>query len=221
MLSRRNILAVTAAAGLAGCIRSPVLVNAFEAFRSEIFGYPDLPINRDQISAIPQATMAARIGRGPEALLILGRVQGREQHWISGLDRSVLVLREGRVVQTYGFPENLRGTVDMKDDPVHRLLHKLDRPVEHLRQVDLEGTERATIMIESVLVPMGRREIAIREITFDTLLIRETNDARGVSWSFDNYYWVDPGDGFVWKSEQYIARIFDPVRFEILKPPSI
>ena len=215
------MLLTAIATGLTGCIQSPVVSNAFKVARSEIFGYPDLPISRSEISAIPQATMSARIGRGPQALLILGQVQGREQHWISGIDRSVLVLRGGRVVRTYGFPENLRGTVDLLDDPVNRLLHKLTAPVSHVREVELAGDHdgRSNLTVESVFEPQGARKITIREIEFDTMLIREVNDARSVQWTYENYYWVDPGDGFVWKSQQYIARSFPAVNFEILKPP--
>lgn len=207
------------ASALSGCIQSPVVVNAFNVARSEIFGYPDAPLTRAQISSIPLATMAARVGRGPQAILVLGRVNGREQHWISGVDRSVLVLRGGRVVQTFGFPENLRETTDLGDDPVNRLLHKMDRPTSYTRQMDLESSGRRVLTVDSVLEPLGSRKIVVREIEFDTLLIRETNRARDVQWTFENFYWVDSGDGFVWKSEQYIARSFPPVKFEILKPP--
>lgn len=220
MISRRAMLMTALASGLGGCIQSPVVVNAFEVARSEIFGYPDAPLSRQQISAIPLATMAARVGRGPEAILILGRVQGREQHWISGIDRSVLVLRGGRVVKTFGFPENLRQTTDLADDPVNRLLHKLDKPLNYVRQMDLEKHTRNVVTVDSILEPVGTRKIVIREIEFDTLLVRETNQARGVQWSFENLYWVDPGDGFIWKSQQYVARSFPPVNYEILKPPS-
>ena len=221
MLKRRNLLLAGACAALSGCIRSPIVANAYNVARSEIFGYPDLPITRQNISAIPQATMTARIGDGPEALLILGQVQGADQFWISGLDRSILVLREGRVVRTFGFPENLRDTVSLQDDPVHRLLHKLEAPARYIRRIDLQGPRRVSLTIESTLWPLGERTITIREIDFTTLLVRETNEARGAQWSFENFYWADPGDGYIWKSEQHIARSFDPVQFEILKPPAV
>lgn len=220
MISRRAILMTTLATGLAGCIKSPVVVNAYNVARNEIFGYPDAPLTREQITSIPLATMAARVGRGPQAILVLGRVQGSHQHWISGVDRSVLVLRGGRVVQTYGFPEDLRETTDLDDDPVNRLLHKIERPVRHIRQMDLERNGRSVVTVDSLLEPVGARRITIRDIEFDTLLVRETNHGRNVQWAFENLYWVDPGDGFVWKSQQHVARSFPPVYFEILKPPS-
>lgn len=194
--------------------------NAYDVFKTQIFGYPDLPLSRDAITKLPYASMLARVGRGPQALLILGRVDGEDQHWISGVDRSVLVLRGGRVVKTYGFPENLKQTIDADDDPVDRLLHRLDRPVHHVRYVDIDKDQLFGLPIDSTLSPIGARKITIVEIEFDTMMVRESNSARTVDWSFENEYWVDPGDGFVWKSTQYIARSFAPVHFEILKPPT-
>jgi len=58
------------------------------------------------------------------------------------------------------------------------------------------------------------------KLDFDTILVRERNSARTLNWRFKNYYWVDPSDGFVWKSCQVIVRSFSPVHFEILKPPA-
>jgi len=65
------------------------------------------------------------------------------------------------------------------------------------------------------------RQLTIVGIEFDTILVRERNRARVVPWTFENLYWVDPGDGFVWQSRQHIARSFPPVAFQILKPPAL
>lgn len=203
-----------------GCVESPVVKNAASVFRTQIFGHPDLPLTRDGISKLPYASMVARVGRGPQAVLILARIEGEDQHWISGVDRSVLVIRGGRVVKTFGFPENLKDTHSKQDDPVDRLLHRISAPIEHQRFVDLDVGQHYGLPIESTLIPQGPRKITIVEIELDTIMVREQNRARTVEWNFENLYWVDPGDGFVWKSTQYIARSFPPVHFEIMKPPA-
>ncbi len=164
--------------------------------------------------------MTARVGTGPQALLLLARLDGDEQHWISGIDRSVLALRGGRVVRTFGFPENLKDTRSEQIDPVDRLLHKLTEPVRHTRYIDLDLGSQFGLVIDSVFETLGPRKVRIVELDFDTILVRERNSARTVNWRFENFYWVDPGDGFVWKSRQTIARSFPPVQFEILKPPA-
>jgi hypothetical protein len=205
---------------LAGCITSPIIGNAFDVAKAQVFGHPDLPLRRATIAKLPYASMTARVGEGPQALLLLARSQGGEQHWISGLDRSVLALRGGRVVKTFGFPENLKGTRSDSIDPVDRLLHKLTRPVRHTRYVDLDLGAHYGLVIDSVFESLGPRKVRIVELDFDTILVREQNIARTLNWRFENLYWVDPVDGFVWKSRQIIARSFPSVQFEILNPPA-
>ncbi len=219
-LTRRSLLVGGSGLLLGGCITSPIVGNAFDVAKAQIFGHPDLPLRRSTIAKLPYASMTARIGDGPQALLLLARSQGDEQHWISGLDRSVLALRGGRVVKTFGFPENLKNTRTDAIDPVDRLLHKLVQPVRHTRYVDLDLGSHFGLVIESVFENLGPQKVRIVELEFDTILIKEQNNARSLNWRFENLYWVDPVDGFVWKSRQFIARSFPPVHFSVLKPPA-
>jgi hypothetical protein len=205
---------------LGGCINSPIIGNAFDVAKAQVFGYPDLPLRRSTIAKLPYASMTARVGEGPQALLLLARSQGDEQHWISGLDRSVLALRGGRVVKTFGFPENLKDTRADAIDPVNRLLHKLTQPVHHTRYIDLDVGPHYGLVVDSIFESLGPRKVRIVELDFDTILVREQNVVRTLNWRFENLYWVDPVDGFVWKSRQVIARGFAPVHFQILKPPA-
>ena len=216
---RRSVLFGCASLLLGGCIKSPIVGNAFDVVKTQIFGYPDLPLQRSAVTKLPYASMTARVGSGPQALLLLARQKGGEQHWISGLDRSVLTLRGGRVVRTYGFPENLKDTRHNEIDPVNRLLHKLTEPVTHTRYIDLDLGSHFGLVIDSMFESLGPRTVRIVELDFETILVREKNTARTLNWQFENLYWVDPVDGFVWKSRQVIARSFPPVHFEILKPP--
>ena len=184
---------------LGGCITSPIIGNAFDVAKAQVFGHPDLPLRRATIAKLPYASMTARVGEGPQALLLLARNQGDEQHWISGLDRSVLALRGGRVVKTFGFPENLKDTRADRIDPVDRLLHKLTQPVHHTRYLDLDVGPHYGLVVDSVFESLGPRKVRIVELDFDTILVREKNVARTLNWRFENLYWVDPVDGFIWK----------------------
>ncbi|MDP6563971.1 MAG: YjbF family lipoprotein [Alphaproteobacteria bacterium] len=219
VVSRRSLLTGSLGLALAGCEFSPTVLNAYDVAKAQIFGHPDLPLQRKTIAKLPYATMTARVGKGPQALLLLGRVQGGEEHWISGVDRSVLTLMGGRVIKTFGFPENLKNTRSNKADPVDRRLHQLRAPLHHTRYVDLDLGAHFGLRIDSIFELVGERRLRIVELDFETILVREKNSARGLQWEFENLYWVDPGDGYVWKSRQTIARTFPPVEFEILKPP--
>ena len=217
---RRSVLLGCVGLLLGSCVKSPIVGNAFNVAKTTIFGHPNLPLQRSTITKIPYASMTARVGSGPQALLLLARQQGDEQHWISGLDRSVLALRGGRIVRTFGFPENLKATRQHGADPVNHSLHKLKTPIKGVRYIDLDLGSRFSLAIDSIFESLGERKIRIVELDFQTILIREKNSARSLNWHFQNLYWVDPEDGFVWKSQQVIARSFPPVQFEILKPPA-
>ena len=65
-----------------------------------------------------------------------------------------------------------------------------------------------------------RQKIVILDLDFDTILIREKSSARAVNWKFENLYWVDIYDGFVWKSRQHFVRGLPPMEIEVLKPPA-
>ena len=221
--TRRSFLLGGCSLILSGCITSPIIGNAFDVAKAQVFGHPDLPLRRSTIAKLPYASMTARVGGGPQAVLLLARSQGDEQHWISGLDRSVLALRGGRVVKTFGFPENLKNTRADKIDPVDRLLHRLDKqtgPLQHTRYIDLDQGPHYGLVVDSTFESLGHRKVRIVELDFETILVREKNLVRTLNWSFENLYWVDPADGFVWKSTQTIARSFPPVQFQILKPPA-
>lgn len=225
-LARRSLLLGGAALSLGGCLTSPIVGNAFDVVKAQVFGHPDLPLRRATIAKLPYASMTTRVGAGPQALLLLARGQDGEQHWISGLDRSVLALRGGRVVKTFGFPENLKNTRNNSADPVEGRLHKLHKtgqtepPWRHTRYLDLDLGPHYGLVVDSVFHSLGPRKIRIVELDFDTILVREQNSARTLNWKFENLYWVDPADGFVWQSRQVIARSFPAVHFQILKPPA-
>jgi hypothetical protein len=219
-LTRRGFLTGSMALLAAGCLESPIVMNFASAYKFAVGGLPDVPISRDQVGKIPYASISAKIGRGPRSLMILWRVAGNEQHWMSA-DRAVLVTRGGRVVKTAGFPENLKDTNMLGEDPLAEGLHQLEEKVTFSRTIDLIDLDRGHHYgspIDSTLTPLGPRTITIVDIDFETILVREYNRAKTLTWNFTNYYWVDRFDGFVWKSLQHIARSFPPVEIEILKP---
>ena len=216
-MSRRFLLTAGLGAVTAGCVDSPVIKNATQVARNAVVGNPDLPLQRTTVSKLPYASMTARVGKGPQALLILGRIDGREQHWLS-TDRAAVVTRGGRVVRTFGFPENLRETRLAGEDPVDGRLHALSGPAPFTRHLDLDPQRQYGVPIDSTFETIGEEKIRIVELDFDVIQVKERNVARVIGWEFENLYWVDAGDGFVWRSRQHIARSFPALQYDILKP---
>lgn len=162
--------------------------------------------------------MRAKLGNGPRAVLLLERIENNGRYWVSA-ERATVVTRNGRIVKTAGFEQNLAHTQATQEDPLARSPHEMDAPKSYFREVDLRLEDRyESIAIDSVLEIVGPRTIEILDLEFDTILIREKSRARTVNWKFENLYWVDVYDGFVWKSRQHFVRGLPPMEIEVLKP---
>jgi len=206
-----------AACATSGCGVSPVLRNAYEAARFVTNGMPDVEISRALVDKIPYASISAKVGKGPRSLLILGRYAGDDLHWLSA-DNASVVTRDGRVVKTSGFPENITATNFLESDPVAGQLHLQNPPRRFSRSLDIDTDNLYGLIVDSEFVRQGDTEITIVDFNLRTILIEEINRARTINWGFSNYYWVDVFDGFVWRSVQHISRKFPPIQIEVLKP---
>jgi hypothetical protein len=182
-----------------------------------ILGETDAGISRNTVKKIPYATISAKVGKGPKSLLVLAKKERGRHFWMSA-DNAVIVTSEGRVVQTAGFPENLKNTRFIGRDPVNRRLHLSEPPIRSLREIDSEIDQRFGIPIYSKFQIEGPRDISIAQVKIKTLLVKEHNVAKTLNWDFTNYYWVDRFDGFIWKSRQKIAKSFPAIDIEVLKP---
>lgn len=182
-------------------------------------GIPDPVIDRQEIANLPYATIAAKIGKGQKTVLVLSDRQQNDLHWVSS-DGGLLVIRNGRLVKTAGFDDNMRQTIFEDADPLKSGDTDLDGR-RSLRVVDMDLDGRyLSVPISSTFEVMGPETIEIVGLQFETILVREHNRSQTINWSFDNLYWLDPYDGYVWKSQQHFTRNLPPVNIEVLKPAS-
>ena len=205
------------ATGCGDSFKIPVLANLPDAMQYAVFGKPDIPIHRDDITKLPYATVLAKIGKGERSLLVLSRYDGQDLHYLSA-DRVAVVTRQGRLVKTAGLPRNIKNTYMNDRDPVSGQLHKLSPNTRFIRTIDIDAENRYGVPITSVFETIKKVTITILELKFDTLLVRERNSAQTMRWHFDNYYWADAYDGFIWKSRQHIVKEYPPIAIEVLKP---
>ena len=218
--TRRQFSAAAISMLTAGCYQNPVIENAGTAIKFVVAGADDPPLKRKNVAALPYATITAKIGRAPRTLLVLAYVDGADLHWHSG-DKAALVTRHGRVVKTVGLPENLRQTINLTVDPLAGPIHELKQAAAFRRQLEYDGDERPVLPIRSVFESLGAQQITILELDFETVLVRERNTAQLTDWQYENLYWVDAYDGFVWKSRQHLTRDLPPIEIEVLKPATL
>jgi len=176
----------------------------------------DLNLTRDEVTRIPYASIAVRFQDNAQSLLVLGRYDGDDLHWIS-TQREVLVTRRGRLVQTYGLPDDIRETRFMTDDPVGKPIEAESGTV-CLRTIDLEPRHVDGIVIRSRFENAGRSPLTILGSTHATDEWVEANVAPDLDWSFSNRFWVDADTGFVWKSLQHLSPRLPPLEIIVYRP---
>jgi Group 4 capsule polysaccharide lipoprotein gfcB, YjbF len=178
---------------------------------------PDLPLTRADVERIPYASIAARLGDGGEALLILGRYDNGELDWISAR-HEVIVTRRGRVVKTYGLPQDVKATIFLTPDPVGQPSPVLAaaRPCE--RTLDFQPRHQDGVLVRSRFTKIGDEEIEILGEHKATELWEEQGGAAQLGWEFANRYWIDPRTGYVWKSRQWTAPLMPPLDIEVYRP---
>ena len=190
---------------------------SFETFKSALFGYEDFPITRELIDNIPYASIRLKIGKGPAGLLILENKERKKNTWLSA-DQVTIVEREGKIIRTLGLTNNLTSIrpqsvnyvefVKNKDNPVYKSFISLDNP------------EVFELELKVKVLNKGLEEIEIVDKKYSLIHFIEEKENRYLRWKSKDHYWVDPEDGFVWKSVQNIAPNIPPILIEVTKKPA-
>ena len=138
------------------------------------------------------------------AVLILGNLDGHREAWY-GTHQVVVFIEHGRVVQTVGLTQNLDGLQLPAIDPFARGLQTLTTPVDYSFDADWSPGYRYGVHVDARLIPAGSEQITILGTTHQVLRVDEQISAPAAQYRAINHYWVDPQDGFVWKSEQQVV----------------
>lgn len=219
-LSRRLFLGTAMSLPLAGCGDKAFFDSLVSTSRYLTVGLEGPELTRKFISDLPYATMRARIGRGPQVLIVLAEKRNANLVWVTG-DNIVIVTRAGRVVTVIGIDRSITETAYLSPDPLAGAPHKITEPVTFARTILTDTKERDSYTVDSVIEPVGEEKITILDLNFDTIKLRERNETRYANWAFENFYWVDRNTGFIWRSQQYISRDFRPMALDTLKPAAV
>ena len=198
---------------VSGCAGS-LLGNAVVAASLAIKGIDDAPISKEYVASLPWASMGVKIGAGQRSMLVLGRYDNAERHWISA-DRATIATWNGRLSRVIGLAAELRETRDLGDDPIAG--QTFEFAGTHTRSVDLGPEPRFGVIIQSRFEIVRRETITILDEQRDTLRVRESNTARTVRWQFDNEFWLDFHTGYCWRSAQHFHPGQPAIELEVFK----
>ena len=196
-----RVAMLLAALVLAGC--TAVSSSSIDAVKLAIRQHHQPPLTAAEVAARPYYQLEASTPSG-HAVLILGNLDGKREDWY-GAHGVVVFLEHGQVVRTAGLPQNLDGLQQAADNPFARGLQRLTAPVEYTRYEDWSPGYRYGVPVHVRLTPAGTGQLAILGQTRTVLRVDEQLDAPAAGWHAVNHYWVDPADGFVWKSVQQVT----------------
>ena len=190
-----NLLLLVAMTGCGAIGQSSV-----KAVRLAIQGAPDVRATSDIVAAnrFPQIKVTGPSGG---AILVLGNLDDGRQAWYSS-ERSIVFLRDGVIVATHGGSPELRQMAIIGANPFHDLRH-LEPGTLVERRYDVMPGRRFGMRVTGTLQLQGSEPVQILGRTRELLHVRE--QLRGDGWKRDNHYWMDPANGFIWKSVQAIA----------------
>jgi hypothetical protein len=212
----RRIFLAGAPALLCSACGNSYLTDVPALLRSYVAKGDDLHLTRADIDRIPYASLAVRMGDGPQVLVVLGRYDGDRLDWISA-QSEVIVTRRGRLVKTYGLPQDLTQTVFLTADPVGQPSRALAAGHQCLRTIDVDPGHHDGMVVTSRFEKIGDEAIEILGDRVATELWREVGAAPDVAWEFDNRYWIDPGSGYVWKSRQAATPSLPPLEITVYR----
>ncbi|NID14567.1 YjbF family lipoprotein [Luteibacter yeojuensis] len=164
---------------------------------------PSVHPTAESVAATPYFQMQAN-GPDGEAILILARVANGELGWY-GSGHDVLFTRDGLVVKTIGLPQNLDDSAIPGANPFHDGLQHLVAPVDYTRRLDWSPDYRYGVLAQARLEPKALEDVDILGTVHRLRRIDEHVSVPSAGVSMTNRYWVDPADGFIWKSRQYVA----------------
>jgi hypothetical protein len=151
---------------------------------------------------------------GGEAILILAGVERGQLAWY-GSAHDIVFTRDGLLVKTVGLPQNLDSTMFPSDNPFRTGLQQLHAPLEYTRRMDWSPGYRYGVVMHARLEPGALEDVEILGSVRHLRRVDEHLSAPGMHMT--NHYWVDPVDGFIWKSKQYATPDY-PLELIQLRP---
>lgn len=197
----KGLASLLAIAMLGGC--TAVSSSSVDAVKLVIQQHRDHGPTTAEVAARPYYQMEATTREG-HAVLILGNIDGPREDWY-GSHGVVVFLEHGQVVQTTGLTQNLAGLRQPADNPFARGLQHLAGPIDYVRHEDWSPGYRYDVPVHVRLVPAGTEQLTILGQAHTVLRVDEQLSAPAAGYRATNHYWVDPDDGFVWKSVQQVA----------------
>ena len=180
------------------------------------FGSGD--ITKAQAGAIPYASLAYRLGRGPQQILVLATESNDESLWTAPT-HVVLTTRAGRVARSVGLPHDIAALAPVGADNLPSPAMALSAGFSSTRTEDFADLGLYGVRLNCTTRAMRRETIRILGTAIATVRVDEHCRAVGRQWNFTDSYWIEPQQGVVWRSTQHIHPQGESIEIQLLRPP--
>ncbi|MDF3865247.1 YjbF family lipoprotein [Pseudomonas denitrificans (nom. rej.)] len=201
MTALRLIALAALAASLSAC--NPLMQGSLNTLGASLHRPSNLEVTQAQVDSLPYYQIQITTEYG-SAVMALVRVQGKLQYWRANANQ-LLLLENGVIVRTLGFPNDLLGTRLASDAPFPRGLQHVADGQPSQRWIDLASNMQFDISLSGTFHPAGIETVRILERDHALLRIDESLKSPIAGMSSTNHYWVDPQDGFVMQSRQQVT----------------
>jgi hypothetical protein len=211
-------------ASLSACGTDTALTSSFEITQSvftsaiqDIWGPEPEPmrlnISPADIAAIDYDLMLVRADESGALATLPGEdASNGVKTWLSA-DGFSLTTREGQIVGTRGFGGDI-----LVADLAHAIeqLNPFSEGGSYARSYSVLDAENKIITTSMIcgLEKIGEAQISILGTERETYRFTEICTSERIS--FTNLYWIDPNDGFIWQSRQWVSPSIGSLSIQIL-----
>jgi hypothetical protein len=195
---------------------APGYVEAFKTIKGVIVGYENELLTPDLIKNIPYASSILKIGKGAPALIILESKEEEQETWVSS-DGIYLVFKEGRIVKTSGFFNNLINFKSVETN--FASLMDTNESESLVYYYSYDDPELIDMRVQASRRFVAKEKVQLIDREEELNLIEEQIVNHYIGWEVTNKFWIDD-DMFVWKSEQYISPKLPKFYTEVTKKPA-
>ena len=200
---------------LSGCAQHVKIVG--DTAKLAILGQQDTQIPSQKVAELPYASAYLKVGNAPQAFIILGMAEQGDLKWFSA-DKNMVVTRAGRLIKTVGFGEDIRYLNNLEHDPLASGLLKPTTSLNWQHRVEWSQVYRGGYDLFSEFQAKGAETVIILDKQRTLQRFDETVTVPALNVSYINQFWLDPENGKVVQSHQYMGPNLALVQFTVLKP---
>ncbi|MDE8742007.1 YjbF family lipoprotein [Pectobacterium polaris] len=200
---------------LIGCSQNMEQVG--KTFKLAFIGQDDTHVSAKQVANTPYASAYLKVGKAPQAFVVLAFAEQNQLKWV-GADKNMVATQHGRLVKTQGFGEDITYVDNLQQDPLTLGLLKASTPMTWQSRVEWAQVFRGGYETQSVFQARGKETVKILDTSRELLRFDEQVTVPALNESYTNSYWLDPTNGSVIQSQQYMGPDMALVKFTVLKP---